>query len=378
MNGPVIRSAVINADGTYDFDHIFTYFRKYVTAADYAVANLETTLGGTKYAYSGYPRYNCPDGIAVSLQKAGFDMLLTANNHTFDTNSTGFYRTQQVLDSLGMDHLGTVQSADENLWQIHDINGIQVGMLCYTYETDASRDAVALNGIPISKEIAQYIGTFHSIWGSHDLEPFYEEMEQHIADMKKAGAEAIVLYLHWGYEYQITQSSIQTQIAQKLCDMGVDVIVGGHPHVIQPIDLLTSTVDPDHKTVCLYSTGNLISNQRVAEMSLKTGHTEDGILFNFTFAEYSDGTVILESVEVLPTWLILYTDSVTSKNVYQIIPLDKEIADWKSAFSLSDKYYQDTLDSYDRTMDIVGSGLKKVNTYLAQLVEETETKLGVN
>lgn len=377
MHAPIINNAIINPDGTFSFDNAFTYFRDYVMDADYAVANLETTLAGTSFAYSGYPQFNCPDGIAVSLQNAGFDMLLTANNHTYDTFNTGFYRTQQVLESLGMDHLGTVQSTDEKLWQIHDINGIQVGMICYTYETHSDPGTVALNGITMSKETAQLIGTFHSIWGSHDLDPFYTEMEQQIAEMKAAGAEAIVLYIHWGYEYQTTQSSTQSAIAQKMCDLGVDVIVGGHPHVIQPMELLTSTVDESHKTVCLYSTGNILSNQRIEYMDLKTGHTEDGILFSFTFAKYSDGTVILESVDLLPAWVDLHWDASISKNVYSILPLDKQVEDWKTAFGLNDTRYNNALASYDRTMAIVGAGLTDVNAYLAQLVADTEAALGI-
>jgi poly-gamma-glutamate capsule biosynthesis protein CapA/YwtB (metallophosphatase superfamily) len=95
--------------------------------------------------------------------------------------------------------------------------------------------------------------------------------------------------MHWGEEYQLEPTDYQKKIAQKLCDMGVDVIVGGHPHVIEPVDLLTSTQDENQKTLIIYSTGNAVSNQRIREMRMKTGHTEDGILFHFTLAKYIDG-----------------------------------------------------------------------------------------
>ena len=136
--------------------------------------------------------------------------------------------------------------------------------------------------------------------------------------MENAGAEAIVLYIHWGVEYQTKQNKTQSTIAQKMCDLGVDVIVGGHPHVIQPMELLTSTEDDNHKTICLYSTGNALSNQRKDLMTLNTGHTEDGIIFTFTFSKYSDGTVRVENADLLPTWVDKHTNPSTGKIVYDV------------------------------------------------------------
>ena len=135
------------------------------------------------------------------------------------------------------------------------------------------------------------------------------------------------------------------------------------------MDLLTSTADPEHKTVCLYSTGNALSNQRRERMRLDTGHTEDGIVFSFTFARYSDGTVRVEEVDLIPTWVNLYTDSDTGKKVYDILPLDKNLPDWQADFDLTDSALKDARESYDRTMDIVGEGLEEVNEYLATLPE---------
>ena len=363
----------LQPDGTYDFTDMFTYMAGYIQAADYAVANLETTLSGAPY--SGFPQFCCPDGIVPSLQSVGFDMLLTANNHTYDKYSQGFYRTQEVLNSFGMDYLGTVDSLEMPLWQIREVNGIKIGMICYTYETDDDPEKKALNGIPMNAETAPLIGTFS--YGQ--LETFYTEMQQQITAMELAGADAVVLYIHWGNEYQLKQNATQSAMAQKLCDLGVDVIVGGHPHVIQPMELLTSTVDENHKTVCLYSTGNAISNQNRLELSKQcpTGHSEDGVVFSFTFAKYSDGTVILESVDLLPTWV--YRTGAHGSHVYsyQVIPLDMQITDWQTAFNLPADVAASAMESYQRTMAIIGSGLESVQNYLAQLVWETETNLGI-
>lgn len=355
------------SDGSYDFAPYFAHVQDYVKQADYAVANLETTLAGLDggYKYSGYPNFNCPDGIVSSLKAAGFDMLLTANNHTYDTKTLGFFRTQQVIAENGMDYIGTKPDAESDSYLIKEINGIRIGMVNYTYETNSDPDKVNLNGGPNLKENEKGL---INVFLKDDVEGFSKDLEKNIADMKADGAEAIVLYIHWGEEYQTKQNSQQKKMAQAACDLGVDVIVGGHPHVLQPMDLLESTNDPAHKTVCLYSTGNALSNQRLGNISyVKTAHTEDGILFSFSFAKYSDGTVRVENVELLPLWVNMYTSKETNKVVYDILPLDDQIEDWKTQFGLTDNTLKQAEDSLERTNKIVGGGLQKVNEHLASL-----------
>ena len=158
----------------------------------------------------------------------------------------------------------------------------------------------------------------------------------------------------------------------------MDVIIGGHPHVVQPVELLTSTKDENQKTVCLYSMGNAVSNQRLGNISyVKTAHTEDGVMFSVTFNRYSDGTVILSGAECLPTWVNLHYNAETAHNEYNILPLDKTITDWKGAFDLNDSKLNAANASYDRTMAIIGTGMETVDSYLAQYTAEIEALLGV-
>ena len=354
-----------NTDGNYSFDHYFQYVQDYIAGADYAVANLETTLAGLDngYKYSGYPAFNCPDGIVTSLKNAGFDMLLTANNHCYDTRSKGYHRTQQVITNAQMDHIGTVSDEQIPQYLIKDINGIAIGMVCYTYEDNADPNVVAPNGITMKDADETLINSFNV----NDLDAFYQRIEGQIKEMKEQGAEALVLYIHWGVEYQLEENKTQNTIAQKMCDLGIDVIVGGHPHVIQPMKLLTSSEDENHKTLCLYSTGNALSNQRRDLMRLNTGHTEDGILFNFTFAKYSDGTVRVEDASVIPTWINKYKSATTGKDVYDIYPLDDQIEDWKTQMNLTESTEKKARDSYERTIKIVGEGMEQIKEYLNNL-----------
>ena len=361
MHLPCIEAA--KTSNGYDFSPFFRYVQDYVQQADYAVANLETTLGGTDYKYHGYPNFNCPDEIVTDLQNAGFDMLLTANNHCYDTGTKGYHRTQEVLTAAGMDYIGSVPTEDTPQYQIKDVNGISIGMICYTYEDNSDPNVVAPNGTVMKDADEKLINAFNV----NELDTFYQRIEGQIKEMKDRGAEALVLYIHWGVEYQLKENTTQNAIAQKMCDLGIDVIVGGHPHVIQPMELLTSAGDENHKTLCIYSTGNALSNQRRNLMGLNTGHTEDGILFNFTFAKYSDGTVRVEDASVIPTWINKYKSSATGKDVYDIYPLDPQIEDWKTQMDMKDSTEKQARESYDRTMKIVGEGLEQIQNYLNSL-----------
>ena len=375
MHMPVVNSGYYANTNSYNLDTIFTYFTDHVQSADFAVGNLETTLAGTDngYNYSGYPQFNCPDAIIDSMKTAGFDLVLTANNHSYDTRGVGLKRTLEVIRDRELGYLGTKVEADDPNFLVVERNGIKLGLACYTYEDNSDPAIKAPNYITMSAEHAPLINTFDYT----NLNLFYDELSDSMAQADQQGADAFVLFIHWGYEYQTTQHSIQSQIAQSLCDIGVDVIVGGHPHVVQPVELLTSTTDETQKTVCLYSMGNAVSNQRRQNMNLNTGHTEDGVMFSVTFSRYSDGTVILESAECLPTWVNLHYNTETAHNEYNILPLDKDITDWKSAFNLTDSTLAGCEASYDRTMAIVGAGMEAVDAYLTANQAAVEEALGV-
>ena len=369
MHGQLIVDAKQD-DGTYDFSYIFPYITEYVSDADFAVANLETTLAGTAKPYQGNPMFNCPDEIVDAAKNAGFDMLLTANNHSYDSQQVGFERTIRTVREKGLLNLGTMLSGEEPKFVVQEINGIKIGMIAYTYEDSAVGNSVpALNYNPMQAGGYDIINCFRHA----APEPFYAALETQIAEMRQQGAEAIVLYIHWGQEYKLEPNSYQTAMAQRLCDLGVDVIIGGHPHVVEPVALLESTVDPNHRTVCLYSMGNAVSNQRLGKLkSITTAHTEDGVLFSISFSKYSDGTVYLEDASLIPTWVraidangnTVVRDSATIRR-YEILPLDdSRRSQWQEQFGIDDSTLAQCTDSWQRTMDITGAGLNQVQDYL--------------
>ena len=365
MHIQLIRSG-LQEDGSYNYDYMFRFIKDYVESADLAMANLETTTAGPAKPYQGNPLFNCPDEIDDALKNAGFDVLMTANNHCFDTTADGFLRTIEVARSKGFDVIGTMATAEEPKYIIKDVGGIKVGIVCYTYETsDGSGSHPALNGNPM------YGATYENINCYRPANPqsMYDEVKTYLAEMEETGVDATILYIHWGpNEYELYANQKHQQIAQKLCDLGIDVIVGGHPHVVQPMDLLTSTEDPEHKTIVLYSMGNAVSNQRLGNISsVTTAHTEDGVLFSVTFCKYSDGTVYVQGVDLIPTWIHL-TDN------YYILPLDASREDeWQDLFQLDATTLGKAQNSHTRTMDLVGEGLEKCQQWLSQCQTERDS-----
>ena len=325
----LLHKGVINSgktgNNTYNFDEIFKYVTEYYNQYDIMVANMEGTLSGgdSDDDYVGYPCFNAPDAIATSLSAAGVDIMLTANNHTYDYGNTGMLRTQDVITENKMEFLGTQKSDEDDDFVIKDVNGIQIGMMAYTYESGDSNNHKTLNGIVVKQEDTQRISSFDYT----DLDSFYKEVELNMSIMRNNGAEVFVMFIHWGDEYSLEHNEKQEEIANKLNVLGVDVIIGGHPHVIQPLRVLTS--ESGHKTYCIYSLGNAVSNQNKNSMSdTKNGeHTSNGLIVGVTFEEWSDGRVFVKEFTLLPTYV--YKTINNGKNAYYIIPMDDTLPSWE-------------------------------------------------
>ena len=285
---PFLESGVylIADTGSYDYNAIFNYCRPLFEAADFSTVTIETSLAGEEAGYSGYPMFKAPDALADALAGSGFDMINLASNHVYDGLDAGLLRTMDVLGEKNLLFMGTRTDESQKNYTITDVNGIKIGVLSYVYETTEADGPKAINGITLSEEAAPLVNSFDP----NHPEDFYEEAEASLASMKAEGAQYIIAYMHWGNEYQTTPSEQQTRMAQKLCDMGVDTLIGSHPHVIQPVDLLTSS-DGKHQMVCAYAIGNFLSNQRTEYMQaeMPTGETEDSFLLTLSLSSDAKG-----------------------------------------------------------------------------------------
>lgn len=326
VHRPQILAQYDARTNTYDFNNNFDLVAPYIQVADLAIANLETTFGGETRGYSGYPNFNTPDALASALKKAGFDVISTINNHTFDTGASGFDRTLDVLIENDLLPIGSKKTEEDLSFHIERINDITIGFTAYSYETPRFGSLKTLNGIVIPEAYGHLMDTFNYNNLSEDL----LHMEERIQKMKSLGSEVIVFYLHWGNEYQTTPSSYQTYLAHALCNLGVDVIIGSHPHVLQPLEFIKSD-DGQHETFVAYSLGNFISNQRYEY--LNTRLTEDGVVLTIDFIkDPNEQEVKISKVTYLPTWVNRYYEN--NQWHYKIIPLP-EALEAPSEYTLS-------------------------------------------
>ncbi|KAB2953847.1 CapA family protein [Heliorestis acidaminivorans] len=231
------------SNGTYQFDHFFKEVEPLISLGDYGITNLEGTLAGESAGgYTGYPLFNAPDTLADAIKSAGFDMVTTANNHILDRGYQGALRTKRVLESAGLDTVGISETPEEReMHFIREFNGVKVGFLAYTYST---------NGIPLPKDRPEFIA--------------FVEKERIISDVQKLRplCDLLVVLLHWGTEYSPEPSQGQRKLAQEIFSSGADMILGGHPHVIQPMEVMQ--IDGKDKFI-IYSMGNFLADQRGLE-----------------------------------------------------------------------------------------------------------------
>lgn len=313
VHGPQLRAQYNPDMDEYNFTNNFKYIKPYLQEADLVIGNLETTFAGKEKGYSSYPMFNSPDTLADSLKEAGFDIISTANNHTIDSGSEGMIRTIEVLEDRGLEVIGTRKEESSENFIIKDVKDIRLGLTAYTYETPIFGDYRTLNALKIPKEIEGLINTFSYEGLDEDL----MEMKATADKMKEAGAEVVIFYVHWGEEYQRQPNQYQKYIAGKLIDYGVDIILGSHPHVLQPIELLES-IGKYSSPVVVYSMGNFISNQRYE--ILKNRYTEDGIIVKIKIKKnLQKKALAIDQVSYVPTWVHKYY--LNGKAVYEIIPV---------------------------------------------------------
>lgn len=279
-----------NDTDSFDFSPVFKQVQPYLDEADILVGNLETVFAGKDkgrsnkvFGYSSFPYFNSPNAFAEALAQAGFDLLTTANNHTLDAYPEGVVSTLNLLDSLGIRHVGTARdSAEKQQLCLIEKNGILVGFSGYTY---------SLNGIHRPKDKPYLVNEFIN----YDTTKI-GEMCNEIRRLKTAGADFVVAYVHAGTEYQKKPNSYQRRVADSLFHVGAQMIVMSHPHILQKMDVLTSK-DSLRKSVVAYSLGNFISSQVANEKSYK----DIGAILEVEVKKWKDSTFI-SAVSVIPTY----------------------------------------------------------------------------
>lgn len=295
-HGPQIKSAERVKNKSYDYEPCFKYVAPIVEAADLAVGNLEVTLPG-KPPYQGYPMFRSPDDLAKALRLAGFDMMVTSNNHSNDAGKNGVIETINTLKEYGFYQTGTFRNQEERDWYYPLIvykNGFKLAFLNYTYDT---------NGLPTrAPTVVNLI-----------------DEKQIRKDMTMARAlqpDAIIVLMHWGLEYQLNESTKQRKLAKKIFDWGATMIIGSHPHVIQPIKTHQDTLSDGQvtKRLITYSLGNFISNQTKP-------NTDGGIIVEVSLEkDLRTGKTELNDPYYIPVWRYIQKDK-KGKATYYALPV---------------------------------------------------------
>ena len=286
-----ILSAENSDNHTYSYDDVFRYIKDEISEADITIANFEVTLGGPPY--KGYPTFSSPASLASACFNAGIDVFATANNHAADRGNRGIVSTIARLDSLGIQHTGTFRDSPEkdSLYpMILEKNGFSLAFLNYTYGT---------NGIKVPPPAIVNMLERNTI----------------TADIEKAknrNPDAIILFLHWGTEYDTIPSKIQTDLAGYFLSLGVDLIIGSHPHVIQKMEW-TRNDSLMKDRIVVYSLGNHVSNQR-------TIRRDGGAMVRIELAKVADSLYVYDAGYYL-TWV--YTPLENNKRKFFVLPCSR-------------------------------------------------------
>lgn len=328
-------------ENSYDFSPSFQYIKKMILDSDISMGILEGALAGCEP--SGYPFFNSPDEVVDALKDTGIDIINYANNHIYDYEDVGLKRTIDVTKEKGLDVLGVKSTEEEKNYLVKEVNGIKIGFLAYVFETSMINGHKTINSNILSTYSENLINTFNY----NDLESFYKKIENEISAMKSEGVEFIITSMHWGEEYNTYIEASQNEIAKRLNKLGVDIILGGHPHVIQPYEIMRN--ESGHSTFVIYSQGNSLSNQ--SEQEIGVAESEDGIMIKFTL-EKKDGNVSLKEYKIIPTW-VYKEEKVNGTYYHKIIPVEEALAD-PNKYGISSDVYQRVETSLNRTKGILG------------------------
>ena len=340
----IIHQSQINGaknENGYDFSPSFQYIKEMVSEADISLGILEGALAGGEP--TGYPIFNSPDEVIDSLRDTGIDVVNYANNHIYDYDDEGLQRTIEITKEKGLDVLGVKSTEEEKSYLVKEVDGVKIGFVSYVFETAAVNGYKTINSNPVSINSENLINTFNY----NDLESFYNRIASEISAMKAEGVEFIIASMHWGEEYNTYIEATQNEIAKKLNELGVDIILGGHPHVIQPYEIMCN--ESGHSTFVIYSQGNSLSNQ--SEQEIGVAESEDGIMIKFTL-EKKDGNVSLKEYKIIPTW-VYKEEKVNGTYYHKIIPVEEALADPKK-YGISSDVYERVETSLNRTKGILG------------------------
>ena len=300
-HSPQFEYAKVAAD-SFDFTPTFNEISKYFDSSDFVFGNLETVTAGKEKNYSGYPFFNSPDDYITSLKKAGFNFLFTSNNHCLDRGEIGVLRTLENLKNNEINSTGTFSSQKErDSITIISAKGIRFAVVSYTY---------GMNGNYLPKGKSYLVNRISDSLVVRDI----QKAKSHDIDF-------VLVYFHFGEEYQHEPNNYQKNVVQTARDAGADIILASHPHVLQPVEffkpapLYAGSKEKLDSGFVAYSLGNFFSNQRWR-------YSDAGVILQFKITKnILSNDLHLEKVSFTPTWV--YKGKIAGKKQFVILPSSK-------------------------------------------------------
>jgi len=282
-------------DKTYDFFSPFTEVLPYLKESDLTTAWLGGALD-TSGPYTGYPLFKSPEDLAEAMKDVGFDIVFRTN-HTLDYGAKGLENTTAILKRYGIKQIGAYISEEESKEiPVYEKDSLRIAFLSYTYGT---------NGIPIPKP-----------WMVNLIDT--TKIKEDIKRAKEV-SDFIIVALHFGIEYQRRPNQEQKRIVSTLAENGADLIIGSHPHVIQPVELLTT--NNGKKVYVAYSLGNFFCGQRMR-------FTDTGMILRYRI-EKKNGKIDLKEIKYLPTWIAKYKKE--GRYQFKILPIKKALKEYEES-----------------------------------------------
>ena len=322
-HSPQFEYARVGKD-SFDFAPVYRNVKDYLNRSDFTFGNLETvTAGKNSGGYTGYPFFNTPASYITALKEIGIDALVTANNHCLDRGEKGILKTIEEIDSRKLSYIGTYTSQrDRDSIRIFDIKGIKIAILAYSYGT---------NGNQIPKGKSYTVNLID-----------YDLILKDIKSARRNGAELVLVHFHFGEEYKREPVQFQRDVVNKTIELGADIIIGGHPHVLQPVNFFKAQNAKLDTGFVAYSMGNFFTNQRKI-------YTDAGLILTIKIRkDLMTNYFNIDRVSFLPTWV--FKGNTDNGREYVILPSTNYI-DTTLNLSKSDSVIMN--QAYDNTRYII-------------------------
>ncbi len=354
------------SDGTYDFTPIFGGAKDVISKADYAVCTMETTFPNTS-EYTGYPQFKSPAELATGLKNIGIDLVNTASNHCMDSYKSGLISTLDVLDQNELDHVGTYRTQEEhdknNGILVKNINGVSVAFLSFTYGT---------NGLPVTG--FEYVSNiFFNDYMTTLKDINYDLLKKDMGAARALKTDMIVVVMHWGNEYYTKPVTYQNELADFLFKEGANIIIGGHCHVPEPIELrhVTDNEGNEKTGLIAYCLGNFVSCQNDRYTNLTAVLNVD------IQKDLASGKTYLKNVSYVPMFMVDLSDyGLVGSWRYRLLDIHKSLDDYQNGKNLgyiSEKMYSamtaglnDIHSIMDEKFDYISNGGVDVTKWMQE------------